>query len=168
MTEIYRAGTQLLKVRAIMLMSLAAAVAACWYGWVIFESHGLRPADGGVLAPLGTRIAFGGGVALLGVAFAAGMWLYGRLYATRILYDQAADALHIRTAGFLTGVQSVHAVADVLESDWMAGRFDNPAGVSVDAPWIKLRLRGRSWPLIVDAQGHFPDRALAARLLKLG
>jgi len=168
MTEIYRAGSQLIKVRAIMLLSLASAVAACWYGWVIFQSYGLRPADGGVLAPLGTRLAFGGGIALLGLAFAAGMALYGRLYATRIDYDEAAGALHIRTAGFVTGAESVHPVSDVLESDWMAGRFDNPAGVSVDAPWIKLRLSGRSWPLIVDAQGRFPDRALAAKLLRLG
>lgn len=168
MTEIYRAGSQLLKVRAIMLMSLACAVAACWYGWVIFESYGLRPADGGVLAPLGTRIAFGGCLALLGLAFAAGMWLYARLYATRIGYDEAAGTLRIRTAGFLMGAETVHPQSDVIESDWVAGRFDDPGGVLVDAPWIKLRLRDRRWPLIVDAQGRFPDRALAARLLRLG
>ena len=48
------------------------------------------------------------------------------------------------------------------------GRLDNPDEVSVDAPWLALQIKGRKWPLIVDAQGHFPDRALAARLLKLG
>ena len=54
----------------------------------------------------------------------------------------------------------------MIESGYHAGRMDNPGGVSVDAPWFSLRLRGRSWPLIVDAQGDFPDPELAARLLK--
>jgi hypothetical protein len=30
-----------------------------------------------------------------------------------------------------------------------------------------VRLKGRRWPLIVDAQGVFPDRELAKRLLKM-
>ena len=168
MTEVYRAGGQLLKVRAFMLVSLAAALASSWYGWDLFQTFGLRPADGGVLAPLGTRLAWGLSVASLGIIFAAGMWAYGRVYVSAMRFDEAADMLHVRTVGFIGGRDTIYPARDVLGSTYHEGRLDNDegdlVGVTVDAPWITLRMAGKSWPLIVDAQGEFPDRALAARL----
>ena len=176
MTEIYRAGSQLIKVRVIMLVSLIAAGASSWYGWDLFQTYGLRAADGGVLAPLSTRLALGLFVASLGILFAYGMWFYGRLYASAIRYDEAADALHFRTVGFVGGGEAVHPAATVLGADYHEGRFDNRngllyesgGGVSVDAPWFSVKLEGRRWPLILDARGYFTNRALAAKLLKLG
>lgn len=169
MTLIYRAGFQLLKVRAVMLMGLAGAVAGCWYGWDLFQTYGIRPADGGQLASLPVRLAWGLTVAALGLAFAAGMAAYGTLYVGSIRYDEATGTLHIRTVEFLlTGRKHIVPLSAIKGSDWQHGRFDNPGGVSVDAPWISLAVKGRTWPLIVDAQGHFPDRALAAKVLKLG
>ncbi len=168
MTLIYRAGFQLLKVRAVMLMGLAAAVVGCWVGWDLFQTYGIRPADGGQLASLPVRLAWGLTVAALGLAFAAGMAAYGTLYVGTIRYDAAAGTLHIRTVELiLTGRKRVVPLSGVKGSNRREGRLDNPGGVSVDAPWLALQLKGRRWPLIVDAQGHFPDRALAARLLKL-
>ena len=169
MTLIYRAGFQLWKVRAVMLMGLAGAVVGCWVGWDLFQTYGIRPADGGRLASLPVRLAWGLGVAALGLAFAGGMALYGTLYVGTIRYDEAAGMLHIRTVELIvTGRRHVVPLSAIKGARRKEGRLDNPGGVSVDAPWLALQLKGRRWPLIVDAQGHFPDRALAARLLKLG
>jgi len=166
MIQIYTAGTQLLKVRALMILSLVCALAASWWGWDLFQTQGLRPADGGVLAPLATRLALGVGVASLGIAFAVGMWVYGRLYVGALQYDQTAQALHFRTIGFAGSGDMVIAESDVLGSTYQPGQTFNTDGVSVDAPWIKVAIRGKRLPLILDAQGSFSDVALAARLLK--
>ena len=166
MVDIYRAGFQLTKVKGFMLFAALCAAGAVYWGWDLFSTYGTAPGDGGVLAPIGQRLAWGLGVAGLGLAFLAAMWSYGRLYATRIRYDPAADALHVGTLEFLATRTRVHAASDVEDSSYHHGRMQGE-GVSVDAPWFTLRLRGRRWPLIVDAQGVFPDRALAARLLKV-
>jgi hypothetical protein len=168
MTEIFRAGRQLVKVRIVMFASLVAAAAACWYGWDLFQTYGLRPADGGVLAPLWARLAWGLTVASLGLAFAAGMWVYGRDYAARIRLDQEAGDLLVYTVSFIGTIRSRHAAGDVRGSGRREGKLVTPHGISVDAPWLAVRIAGRRRPLIVDAQGHFPDPALAARILKLG
>jgi hypothetical protein len=166
MTEVYAAGGQLLKVRAMMILSLLCALAASWWGWTEFQTHGLRPADGGVLAPLGTRLAWGIGIAALGSAFAAGMWVYGRLYVSALRFDPAARALHFRTVGFVGGRELVVAEPDIVGSTYQPGRGPSGADIQVDAPWIKIAIRGRRLPLILDAQGVFRDIDLAARLLK--
>ena len=166
MREIYRAGSQLLKVRAIMIASLACALGACWWGWDLFQTYGLRPADGGRLASLAVRLGLGLGVAALGIAFAAGMWAYGRHFVSALAYDEAAGALHVRTVGFAGSHETLLSASDVLGSAYLAGK-SSYGRVSVDAPWMKVRVRGRRWPLIVDAKGEFPDRKLVARLLKL-
>ena len=170
MTEIYRARGGVWKVRAMMWLSLVFAIWFCLWGWDLFQTYGTRPADGGVLAPLGARIAWFVGLSALGLAFLAGMWVYGGLYVTALLVDEAAGKLHVRTIGFIGsfgGRRETYRLADIVGSDYRAGKFDNPGGVSVDAPWFSLRIRGRKWPLIVDAQGGFPDRALAEKVLKL-
>lgn len=169
MTEIYRAGWQLTKVRGVMVMALACAVGGCWWGWDLFQTYGLRPADGGALAPLGTRLALGLFLASLGLAFAAGMWIYGKLYAGSVRFDEAADLIHVRTIEYIVGGRDIaFPPSAVRGANWHEGRSDFANGVSVDAPWFGIRVAGRRWPLILDAQGHFPNRALAARLLKLG
>ena len=167
MKHIYRAGSQLTKVKFMIAFAALCAAGALYWGWVLFNSYGTAPGDGGVLAPIGQRIAWGLGVAALGFAFLAGMWVYGRLYATSIAYDDAADALHIRTLEFLASREQVFPASAVQRSGYQHGRMDTVHGHSVNAPWFNLRLEGRSWPIIVDAQGEFPDPELAARLLKL-
>ena len=165
MVDVYRAGFQLTKVKAFMIVALLCAAGALYWGWDLFNTYGTAPGDGGVLAPIGQRLAWGLGVAGLGVALLAGMWFYGCLYATRIRYDPAADALHIGTLQLLATRFKVHAASDVLGSSYHHGRME---GEGVEAPWFTVRLEGRRYPLIVDAQGVFPDRELARRLLKMG
>lgn len=166
MIEIFRAGGQLIKVRAIMWLAAGCAAAALYYGWVLFQSYGLRPADGGALAPIGQRLGWLLGLGGMGLAFLAGMWAYGRCYVARIGYDQAGQRLHFRTLSFVGSHEHVHHVSDVRASTFQSGRFINPDGVSVNAPWYNVYLKGRRLPLVLDVQGDFREPELTARLLK--
>src|SRR5688500_7234701 len=100
MIPVYRAGWQLIKVRAVMVASLIGLALCLWCGLDLAQTHGLNEADGGVLAPLPERLALGGFVALLGIAVAAGMWLYGRHYAARIGFDPVTKQIHLVSVGF--------------------------------------------------------------------
>ena len=170
MTLIYRATSQVWKVRAMMWLSLVVAIWFAWWGWDMLQTYGIRPADGGVLAPLWQRLAWALFLWVFGFSFLGGMWLYGTVYVSSLWVDEAAGRLQIRTLGFIGsfgGWRQSYRLNDVVGADYHAGQFDNPGGVSVDAPWISVRIRGRKWPLIVDVQGHFPDRKLAAKVLRL-
>lgn len=164
MVDIYRAGFQLTKVRGFMIVALLCAVGAVYWGWDLFNTYGLNPGDGGVLAPLWQRLAWGLSVAGLGLAFLAGMWIYGRRYVTGIRYDQAADTLHIGTLEFLAARVKVYPASSVVGADYRHGRLE---GEGVNAPWYFVKLKDRSSRLILDAQGIFPDRQLAGKLLRL-
>ena len=166
MIDLYRGGWQLTKVKAMMVFAAVCAAGSIYWAWDLFTTVGLRPADGygGVLAPLGVRLAWALSVAALGLAFLAGMWLFGRRYATRIRYDEAADALHIGTLEFLVTRTEVHSAADVREALYHHGRME---GSGVEAPWYTLELANRRGSIVLDAQGVFPDRALAGKLLKI-
>ncbi len=166
MTELYRAGFQLIKVRAWMLIALAIAGGACWYGWGLFQTFGERPADGGVLAPFVTRLLVGGFVALLGLAFAAGMWVYSRVYVASLAWDRDACRLVVRTPGFILTRRESFAPSEIGGTGYRKGRLVNPAGVSVDAPWHSLKIKGRRFGYIIDAQGHWLDPDLARQVLK--
>ena len=162
MVDIYRAGFQLTKVKAWMVLTLLLAAGALYWAWDLFTTYGLRPADGGVLAPLWQRLAWALFVGGFGLALVAGMWAFGRRYVARIRYDEAKDALHIHTLEFLASRASVYSPSDVLWSDYNEGRFEG-----VNAPWFTMAIKGRT-PLVLDAQGVFPDRELAEKLLKIG
>lgn len=167
MTEIYRAGSQLTKVKAFMLVTLLATAGALYWGWDLFNTYGTAPGDGGVLAPVGQRLAWGLTVAGLGLALLAGMWIYGRQYAVRMGYDAASDTLHIYTLNLLAARLEVHPAADVIASTWHHGQMDT-GDISVNAPWFFVKLKDRRWRLIVDGQGQFPEPTLARKLLKAG
>ncbi|BBL80215.1 hypothetical protein RxyAA322_20690 [Rubrobacter xylanophilus] len=158
---LYRAGRQLLKVRFLMLLSLVCAAGAVWIGLDLVQTYGLRPVDGGELAPLPARLAFGGGVALVGLSFAFGMWLYGRLYVAAIDLDERVNRLYVRTVRFLGTREDVFDVSEILRSELYEGRFvaprDEELMLSVEAPWRSVRVAGRRWPLIVDERGLFLD-----------
>lgn len=73
MTTVFRAGGQLITVRAFMILSLVCAVACIWWGIGLAQTYGSRAADGGALAPLAVRLALGIDTGSLGILFAAGM-----------------------------------------------------------------------------------------------
>ena len=166
MTELYSAGFQLVKVRALMLVSLACAAAACWWGWDLLLTLGLRPADGGVLQPFWIRLLVGGLVASLGLAFAIGMWIYSRFYVASLAHDPFTGCLIVRTPRFIGSRTESIAPSEIMGTSFRRGAFVNPGGVSVDAPWHALQFRGRRLYFIIDARGHWLDPALAEQVLQ--
>jgi hypothetical protein len=162
---IFDAGRQALKVRFLMWLSLVCAAGAVYWGQDLLRTFGTRPADGGVLAPLAVRIAWGGSVAALGLGFAFGMWLYGRYAIREILLIPAERRLRIATYRFVGRRVETFEFSDVTGATARRDRFQAtdvfgaPKGISVDAPWLAIRLRGRRWPLVLDLQGLVSDPA---------
>src|SRR5436190_20391350 len=99
MIPVYRAGRQLIKVRFLMGVSLAALAFCLGWGVDLARTYGLNPGDGGVLAPLPQRLAWAGAVIGFGIAGVAGMWGYGRVYAARIAFDPDQRQLHLDAVG---------------------------------------------------------------------
>ena len=103
------------------------------------------------------------GVAGLGIAFALGMWLYGRLYVWAIGYDEAADRLYVRTLDLFGDRLASFPVSSITGSDYSPGDLVMYQA-RVRAPWYYLRVAGRRFPLIIDAQGQFAPAPLTKRL----
>jgi hypothetical protein len=158
MVLIYRAGWQLFKVRALMLLSLVAVGVCVWFGIDLARTYGTEPGDGGELAPLGQRLLVAAAVILLGVGFAAGMALYGRCYTARIEFDPDSNKYHLYTVGFLGSPEHVMDAKTVRNSRRHSGRFQGR--IEVDAPWTTVRMAGWRLPLIVDGQGVVLDEKL--------
>ena len=139
-----------------MLFSLFCAAASLYAGLDLAQTYGTSPGDGGVLAPLGQRLAWGIFVSLLGVGFAFGMWVYGRCYVSEIALDESRQLLLLRTVSFL-GDATVELPLDAQTSyAEHRGRL-RTTRQKINAPWISLRVPGRRIPMIVDAQGEFVD-----------
>jgi hypothetical protein len=161
--QIFRAGSQETKVRFVMFLSLACAGGALYWSVDLVQHYGLAPADGGALAPLWQRIAWGVGVAALGVSFMAGMWVYGRYYVAEICRVPDSRRLRLRTVTFFGSELHEIDPAEMSVGKRHAGQlttFDvsNPLLVKqhVQAPWRAIHLKGRRWPLILDLQGDVP------------
>ncbi|MFQ5340281.1 MAG: hypothetical protein ACE5F6_01910 [Anaerolineae bacterium] len=160
---LFDAGRQLIKVRGVMLFSLACAALSMWAGVHLAQTYGLNPADGGVLAPLTVRLAWGIGVALLGVGFAAGMWLYGRCYVARIELDEETHQLHVYTVGFFGTARHVYDGTDIVGGHHHRGKLVT-LWLSVNAPWRSIWIAGRRLPLIIDEQGEVLHKGWMSRL----
>jgi TMEM70/TMEM186/TMEM223 protein family len=118
-----------------------------------------------MLAPLGIRLAWGIGVASLGIAFAAGMWLYGRCYVARMDLDETAGKLYVHTVRFFGNKKQAFDMSDVSVGEYHEGISELPDTPSVNAPWTTVKVSGRRLPLIVDEQGEFFRSDAAERLL---
>lgn len=170
MIPVYQAGSQIIKVRAIMVLSLNCLALGLWWGVDLVQTFGLNEADGGSLAPLPHRLALGTLLASLGLAFAAGMWLYGRVYAARIDFDPNKEQLRLETVGFFKNKLHVIELADLGSAyahpdpnRGVVGQFlqELPKLIAIlgqaplaDAPWRSVRIMGWRLPLIIDEQGH--------------
>lgn len=164
---LYDAGRRRIRVRAVQIFALAVAVVAVWSGAHLARTYGQREADGGMLAPLPVRLAWGLGVSALGLAFAGGMGLYGRQYVARISLGTDSDTLEIETLGCFGVQRTTIPAADLVVGDYYGGRQSLRAARSVDAPWLTVRVPGRRLPLVVDARGVVLDSARLFDLLAL-
>jgi len=165
---VFRAGGQLLKVRFMMLLSLATLVGCSVAGVNLVQHFGQAPGDGGVLKPREERIAMGAFVFSLGAVFAGGMWLYGKSYVASIDFDEREQKLYLNTVEFFGTKRHVIELSNVLGSDEYAGQFDlttfDPSSISVNAPWKSVRLGGWKWSVIIDAQGEICHQELFSKL----
>jgi len=149
------------KLRMLLWLSYAACAGALYWGWDLAQTYGLNPGDGGVLRPLWERLAFGGFVALAGLAFAAAMVVLSRLYVTRLARD--GSRLFIETLTPLgLGARRVEIPVKALKG----GSYHHGAGPEgVDAPWITLRVEGQRFPFMLDVKAKEVDPAGLKKLL---
>lgn len=172
MIPIYSAGRQLRKVRFMMFFSLVCAAGCLWWGISLFQTYGLAPGDGGILAPLPVRLAWGVGVSLIGIIFAAMMGLYGKMYVARTSYNSLAQQLNLETIGLFGFEVHELPLADMIGSRYQEGwirigpiTISLSALTSVYAPWQSLRFAGRRLPFLLDLQGEMQEPDLVEQLL---
>jgi hypothetical protein len=163
MRVVFDAGPQRWKIWFILLVCLICGGGMIFAGGYMLLNYGMQPEDGGVLKPLASRMLMGGLLALPGAALIAAILLYLQLYVTRIEEDDGGDGFRVTVAGF--GSPRTLNGADVAGVSYHDG-ISHAGGMSVNAPWYRLRLRGRRFPLIVDMQGDFRDERAVDRLVK--
>ena len=165
---VFRAGAQLVKVRFIMLLSLAALIGSTCAGVNLVQHFGQAPGDGGVLKPLPERIAMGAFVFSLGAIFAGSMWLYGKFYVASIDFDDREQKLYLNTVEFFGTKRHAISLENILDSNEHAGQLDltdeDPSSISVNAPWKSVRLGGWRLPVIIDTQGKILHQELFKKL----
>ncbi|HWV57129.1 MAG TPA: hypothetical protein VNZ57_06625 [Longimicrobiales bacterium] len=153
---IYHAGKQIRKVRFVQVITLLTAAAGIWGGIDAFRHYGLHPTEGGVLAPIHVRLLLGGSLFALGVACIPGIWIFGRCYVRSIVAARYPRRLRFEVAGMLRSGRIEVEVADIVDSEYRPGAFDG-GKMPVNAPWMRIRVRNRKVPLIVDLQGEIRD-----------
>ena len=163
---VFQAGCQQWKVCGMFWFGFALFLASLKWGYDLSQTYGLSPGDGGVLRPLGERLAWGGFVILLGAALVAGLELYGRLYICRVQFDRKVERVLFETVRWW-GYQRIDIpVGEIVGSSYHAGDFETLKH-TVNAPWYFVQLGGHRLPLILDGQGKFLMPGLAASLLNL-
>jgi hypothetical protein len=165
MKIIFCAGKQLIKIRFIMLVFLVFSSAMIWLGIDTFQSYGLRPADGGVLAPLAVRLAWFLVISLLGLSLPIVMWLYAECYILKIEFDEQTRMLNVYTLRLFGSKKHEIHTSRILRSEYHSGRstFDS----SINAPWWVTYVKDRKLPLIIDARRKFIEKNLTHRLFRL-
>ncbi len=152
MKTLFENKRQAFKVRLVLWLAVILAVAALYSGWILFNSFGLAEADGGVLKPLGVRLALGGGIAMAGCIFGGGMMLYATLYLLKLERDGERILIQTLSASGMGSRQHVLKARDIRKATYFEGKLE--LDLSVDAPWVKLNFAGRRLPFILDLRAE--------------
>lgn len=147
-------------VQTIVIAGFAAGLAGLCGAWVVFQTYGLSPGDGGVLRPFSERLAFGGFIALLSLAAAGGLLLYISLYVISIQTDTKAQLYKLTTPSLFGTKSHDFQLSDFKGSKYFHGRLDTLKGPRVNAPWVTLHAAGRKLPFILDVQGAADPEAI--------
>ena len=166
MIQIFHARKQLIKVRGLTWFFLILAVPAVYYGIDLAQTYGLRPADGGVLAPLPVRLAVGGGLAFLGLLAAGGMLLYNTMYIAWLELDSSGQLVHITTPRLFGSHTSIIPAQDIEAGQLHLGQMDT-GELTVNAPWHAIHIKGRKLFLILDLQGEILDLEAARQVFRI-
>lgn len=99
-----------------------------------------------------------------GAALFAGM---GALFLALILVflDHYASTISVDFEAGSIGIDTPRPIGDLLGAGFEAGETNTIIRHHVRAPYVKLRVRGRRWPFIIDMQGYIADEARFERLL---
>lgn len=141
-------GFQALKVKGLYaLISGGGLVAAIVLAWTAMAD--------------GAAAVFG--LALLAFAAAVAMHLFVRRYVENM--RATATHLEIKTPGLFSRTQRI-AKADVIGVEYREGRGAQGTRHAVHAPWVKIRVRGRRLPFIVDMQSDYVSEAALLDLVE--
>lgn len=145
---LFRAGRQAVKVRRVWLASLIATALLAGATVYFLIQAGQEP-DAGL-----ARGRFHLFVVLtaIGGIVCAGLAIYVRTYVTRIALEEDGNTVLISTLSWVRERTTRLDPSQVEEAGFHEGRRR-----TLDAPWWAIWLRGRLFPLIVDAQGEIPD-----------
>jgi hypothetical protein len=163
--EIFRAGWQGTKVRAVQVLVLVVMVPALLWGAVdaALNAGEIRSQAGEVVSwPV--RYGTAAFMLALAVGAAVGMVVYGWCYVTRAVWDPASGRCRLTLAGLGVPARLEVPAAAVAPSLYQHGQGGG-AGILVSAPWYRIRVGGRRLPLVLDAQGEFLHPALVDRVL---
>jgi hypothetical protein len=166
MTVVYDAGWQGKKVRALIWLLLACGVLLLWLAFM--EPTAPLPPE---LDTAAERF-FGPVLSVVaGVAMAGGILLYGRCYVGRVEVEDDGT-VRLRTIGPLGSPEHVLLPGDIGPSEFYNGLGPSRGNSWErpwvdDSPWLKVRVRGRRLPLILDLLGEVLDADRAARAVGL-
>ena len=160
MDLIYSAGGRVNRVRLIIVLSWLFMIFFLYCAVHFFFN--VSSAAAGGPRPFINRISFSFMVAAIGGLLVWAMYLYGRLYVTHIRITPDGQRIEVGTLKFLSISTEEFPSSDVLKGDspwtrWMPK-------ISVDAPYLLLRIRDRSLPFFIDMQ---QDVVESKRLLEL-
>jgi TMEM70/TMEM186/TMEM223 protein family len=165
-SPLYDVGRQLIQVRGLMFVSIVFGATMLWSSIESAQTYGLRPADGGVLAPLAVRLALGIGTSLLSISFPVAMWLYFTCYVSKVEFDQQTKILTIYTLRFFGSGKAEIEASRLLSSKYLEGKHRFGVKVNDGAGWI-VKVKGRKLPLIIDEHGKFMQKGLMDKLFHL-
>jgi hypothetical protein len=165
-TEVYNADGQATKVRGLLWFSLVVCLGCLYWGYDLFQTYGMSPGDGGILRPLGERLAWGGFVASFGLIFLLGMLVYAQVYISRVWLSENGQRVIFETIRLWGNARVNVAPQDIIGSRYHAGELYTESH-SVNAPFYFIHIRGRRWALILDGQGRLVEPGLAEHLLDL-
>jgi hypothetical protein len=130
-----------------------------YWGADLSQTYGLAPGDGGVLGPPLQRWTAAAILALIGILPFAGMLIYARLYVIRLAREGAN--VNVTVIGLFAPSTRIYAVTDIEHARHHHGRLK--LRISVNAPWITLRIAGR--PYVIDLQAERIDASAIEKLV---
>ena len=162
MTVLLENQRQARKARLVMLGTIVWSIGWLYWSYVLAQSFGLAPGDGGSLRPANQRYAISALALVVAIAPVVGMIVYGRVYLMRLERD--GDALALTTLGFLFPHTFLVRLSDLTGSTTYD---DDKPGVSLaEAPWITLRVKGYRLPFIVDLQAEHVNAGAIRALIR--
>jgi hypothetical protein len=149
------------KARLVLAGTILWWIGWSWCAYDMGRSSGLPPIDGGALRPPSERFALAALFWLIGFLPCAGMLAYSQVYLTRI--ERLRDEVCLTVLGIFRPQTYRFPPSAFAGGAYYRGKI--VARISVDAPWMTLRVRDRLLPFIADLQAEFVNRSAIEALL---